>query len=66
MNFTDFPEKREIHCFRSCYFRDTIVTSSLHSCHENNRSESDGFHGFVREKNVKFIITAPVIFMSRL
>ena len=67
MNFTIFCWKNcEIHHDSSCYFRDACVQILGHSCHEKNRSHCHEFHGFFREKNVKFIITAPVIFMSRL
>ena len=43
-NYNVFREKYKIHCFRSCYFRDTFVTSASHSCHENDRNENDQNH----------------------
>ena len=53
--------------FRSCYFRDTFVTSSLHSCHENyrKRKRSKSTKPFLRWK-WKIIVFAPVISVTRL
>ena len=67
INFAFFQEKIcEIHRFRSCHFRDTNVTNFVHTRHENNRSCYDEFHSFFSKKIVKFIITAPVIFVTRM
>ena len=64
--FVFFRKICEIHRFRSCHFRDTNVTKFVQTRHENNRSCYDEFHSFFSKKIVKFIITAPVIFVTRI